>query len=326
MSSFSTLGQKLAIVAVCLSLGACATYERAKPAPAVAGPITVKVNSEQLSGWSDLPVGAYKVPESDVIITGHQRGQAAGMMFGLLGVAIAHAANSNASSAGVSNTERVLRMKLTDQTRAEIEKLVAQQPLAAKFTAQGGGTQLDVSSALLLSYVNDTQVRSFSVLKVVLTGADKRPLWETRYFASSGEAKPLEGAGSWTDNGGEPLKAAVATNLRQAVKVMLNDVAQPYSRDDKQMTVVEASFPYIKQRVQMKGYSLTEDENYIAFVPKIGDAMVLSGVNVLDKSVIVYRPAKPDDVVFKLVPETPAAKTAAAPATAATPSSVATRQ
>lgn len=316
MSLFSILGQKLAVVAVCLSLGACATYNRTMPAPAVAGPIAVKVNSEQLSGWTDLPVGAYKVPQSDVIITGHQRGQVAGMMFGLLGVAIAHAANSNASAAGVNNTEQILRMSLADQTRTEVETLVAQQPLAGKFGGQAGGTQLDVSSALLLSYVSDTQVRPYAVL----TGADKRPLWETRYFASTGEARPLEGSDSWTENGGELLKATVAANLRQAVRVMLNDVAQPYTRDAKQMTVVEANFPYLKQRVQMKGYSLTEDDKYIAFIPKVGDAMVLSGVNVLDKSVTVYRPAKPDDVVFKVLPVAPAApaKTAAAPAATAT--------
>ncbi|MCY1381576.1 hypothetical protein D9M69_695000 [compost metagenome] len=86
---------------------------------------------------------------------------------------------------------------------------------------------------------------------------------------------------------------------------MLDDVAQPYTRDDKRMTAVEAGFPYLRPRVQMLGYNLIEDEKYIAFVPKIGDAMVLSGVNVLDKSVTVYRPAKADDVTFKLLPDSP---------------------
>lgn len=318
MSLFSTLGQKLAITIVCLSLAACASYDRAKPAPTIAGSITVKVNSEQLSGWTDLPVGAYKVPDSDVIITGHQRGNMAGIMFGVLGVAVAHASNSNSTAAGVNSTEQILRIRLSDQTRSQIAEVVAQQPLAGKFSKQVGAAQLDVSTALLLSYVDDTRVRPFAVLKVVLSGADKRPLWETRYFASTGEAKPLEGVDSWTAQGGEPLRAVVAANIRQAVKVMLNDVAQPYARDDKQMTVVEAGFPYIKPRMQILGYRLTEDERYIAFVPKIGDAMVLSGVNVLDKTVTVYRPAKADDVVFKLAPESSTAgmKPPAAPALA----------
>jgi hypothetical protein len=82
---------------------------------------------------------------------------------------------------------------------------------------------------------------------------------------------------------------------------MLRDVAEPYVRDDADMTIVEGDFPYLKQRVQMLGYKLTEDEKYIAFVPKIGDVMTLSGVNVLDKSTIVVRPARPGDVSFKVV-------------------------
>jgi hypothetical protein len=65
---FSVFCQKLAIALVCLSLTACATFERTKPAPVVGGSIAVKINSAQLSSWSDLPVGAYKIPESDVIV------------------------------------------------------------------------------------------------------------------------------------------------------------------------------------------------------------------------------------------------------------------
>lgn len=304
----TSLGQRLAILALSLSLGACATYDRAKPAPALAGPIAVNVKSEQLSAMNDLPIGAYKIPESDVVVTGHQRGQAGAAMFGLIGIAIAHAANSNGSAAGVSNTEQILRIKLADQTRVAIENEIAQQSLGDKLTTGTGATQLDVTSALLLSYVNDTESRPFAVLKVALTGAGRRPLWETRYFASTGEVRPLEGVNGWTANGGEPLKAAIATSLQRAVRVLLNDVTRPYARDDKEMMIVEGGFPYLRQRLQIKGYRLTEEDNYIAFVPKIGDVMVLAGVNVLDKSATVYRPAKPDDVVFKILPDSPIAE------------------
>ncbi|MNV25081.1 hypothetical protein D3C71_1161640 [compost metagenome] len=299
------LGQKVAIAALCLSLGACATFDRAKPPPAVAGPVTVTVNNDQLSGWTDLPLGAYRVPESDVIVGGHQRGNAGVAMFGLLGLGIAHAANSNSSAAGVSNTEQILRIKLADQTRNEIEATIGKKLLADKLTTEPSPTQLNVSSALLLSYIDDIQVRPFTILKVQLSGADKRHLWETRYFASTGEVRPLVGTDSWTSSGGDPLKAAAATSLQRAVKVMLNDIAQPYTRDDNQMTIVEGGFPHLKPRVQIRGYLLVEDERYIAFVPKTGDASLLSGVSILDKAAIVYRPANSDDVGFKVLPEPP---------------------
>lgn len=298
---FSALNEKLTVAIVCLSLTACATFERTKPAPAVGGHIAVKVNSAQLSSWSDLPVGAYKIPESDVIVSGHQRANAAGLLFGVVGLGIAHAANSNSSAAGVSNAEQILRIKLTDQARSEIESTVSQQPLMAKFNEQSAVAQLDVSPALLLSYVSDIEVRPYVILKAVLGSAGKPAVWETRYFAASGGAKPLEGPGSWTADDGKELKSVIAANLRQAVNVMLHDVAEPYVRDDTQMTIIEGDFPYIKQRVQMLGYKLTEDEKYIAFVPKIGDAATLSGVTVLDRSAVVIRPAKPGDVSFKLV-------------------------
>lgn len=298
------LGQRLAALGLCLSLGACATYERTKPAPAVAAPLSVTISSEQLSGWTDLPIGAYKVPDSDVIITGHQKGVAlAGPLFGLIGLAVVHAANASSSAAGVANTEQAMRIKLNDVTRAEIERQIADASLADRYSMRPGGVQLDVSSGLLLSYVSDTQVRPYLILKATINGADRKPLWFTRYFASTGEAKALEGPGSWTADGGEPLRAALSINMRQAVKVMLTDIARPKARDDKQMTVVEGHLPFVRPRVAMLGYLVADDDRYIAFAPKMGDASALSGVSVMDKSVVVYRAAKPDEPVFRMLPE-----------------------
>jgi hypothetical protein len=36
-------------------------------------------------------------------------------------------------------------------------------------------------------------------------------------------------------------------------------------------------------------------------VPRLGDVMVFAGVNVFEKSAITFRPARKDDVVFKLL-------------------------
>lgn len=315
---------RLAVLVVSFSLAACATYDRTKPAPAVSGPIAVNVSTEEISGWTDLPIGAYKVPDSNVVITGHQTGQAAGALFGLIGVAIAHAANSNSSAAGVDNAESALRIKMSDRTREEIDALIAKEPLIGKFTMEAGAARLDVITAVLLSYVKPTEVRPYVILKVALVGPDKRPLWDTRYFASTGQARPMQGADSWTADGGESLKAVLNASLRQAVKVMLNDIARPYARDENNMIVVEGDFPFLTTRAQLRGYGLTEDDLYIVFSPKIGDVVTFSGVSVMDKSVVVFRPAKADDVVFKAV-ETPSASpvAGAAPAGTAVPTGTA---
>jgi hypothetical protein len=264
------------------------------------------VHDDRTSAWSDLPIGAYRVPNTDVIVSGHQREETVVGLMVLFGPAAVHAAYSNAAAAGVSDSGQNLRIRLVDQTRSEVESLLLQGPLTSKFSLQpGAGAELDVSSAVLLTYENDTHVRAFTIVKAELKGADKRSLWETRYFASTGESRPLQGPGSWTERGVEPLRSNVVASLRQALKVMLHDVAKPYARDEQRMTVVETQFPFMRSRGQMKGYHLAEDEKYIVFAPKLPDAVVLSGVNVFDKTVTVYRPAKPEDRVYVELPEIP---------------------
>lgn len=294
----------------------CASFEMTKPAPAQSQQINVKLSGEDLSGWSDLPIGTYRVPESHVIISGHQKGAEVGAMFGLIGVAIAHAANSNAGANAVKDAESALRIKLDAPLMAEVTKQAAQAPLSGKFsTTAGTSSTLTVTPGLVLTYLESSDVRPFVVLKVNLAGADNKSIWSTRYIVSTGASRPLTGAGSWAEADGAALKANVQTSLEQGVKVMLADVSNPYKRDDDVMSTVEGQFPFMKQRLQIKGYKLTEDERYMAFIPKLGDVMVFAGVNVLDKEHAHGREATKDDVVFKFVE--PKAAAAQAPKTAA---------
>ena len=298
---FPALSRRLAIAAICLSLAACATYNRTRPAPAVDGAIAVNVLAgNQLSTWGDLPVGAYRVPDSDVIVMGHQRGQGiAAMMFGVVGLAIAHAANSSATAAGTTNVEQILRIRLSEQTRAEVDGLIARAPLAERFGKAPGAAQLDVSSALLLSYLNDGKVRPFIALKVALNDADRRPVWETRYFASLGQTRSLEGADSWTAGEGDPLRQAVSAGLRRALRFMLEDVVRPYPRDDEKKILMEADFPAMAMRLRLIGYRLWEDEQHVAFSPRVGDGALFSGVYLLDKDATSYRLLDPDDPLLR---------------------------
>jgi hypothetical protein len=131
--------------------------------------------------------------------------------------------------------------------------------------------------------------------------AERKALWTTRYLASTGAARPLVGAGSWTDSDSAPLKDAILISLEQAVRVMLQDVSKPFPRDPNNLTLVQGNFPFVKPRLQMTGMQLSEDEHYVVFAPRLGDVLVFAGVNILDKSVITYRPATKDDQKFKVL-------------------------
>jgi hypothetical protein len=290
-----------AVLLVCFVFSGCANHYQSLPAPQIEGRLRVTVDGEPLSTMSETPIGAYKVPESDVVVTGHQRGGAFGAMFGLFGAAVAHAANSSSGAARVQNAEPFLRIKLAERTQAEIARAVADPPLATKFTTESGVGRLEVSSTLLLSYQGDTQVRPFVVLKAKLRDTHQKALWDSRYFASTGEARPLEGVGGWASNDGEFLQASIDSALRQAVRAMLRDVAQPVVRDDEQTSIVEGHFPYHEQRLQVLGYVLTEEDNYITFAPKLSGGMVISGIHVLRRDTATHRPARSDDSTLRVL-------------------------
>ncbi|WP_374676524.1 hypothetical protein [Ideonella sp.] len=281
----------------------CATYELTKPAPAQSAPVAVTLSQEELSGWSDLPIGTYRVPDSHVIISGHQKGHGAAAAFGLLGMAVAHAANQSAGESAVKGVESTLKIKLDGPLMASVRQAVAEESLRGGFTADAGtGTQLVVTPGLVLTYVSDNDVRPFIVLKAALLGADKKPLWNTRYIVSTGISRPLAGDNSWTDNGGAALRENVQASIDKGVRVMLADVMKPYARDDNALSAAEGQFPFMKDRFQLTGYKLTEDDRYFAFVPKIGDVVVFAGVNILDKQDSQVRAATKDDPVAKIVP------------------------
>ncbi|MBI5258562.1 MAG: hypothetical protein HY855_18800 [Burkholderiales bacterium] len=309
--------------AAVVMLTGCASFEFTKAPPVQAQPVSLQLSTEGLSSWSDLPIGVYRVPDSQVVITGHQKAAGASMMFGLIGVAIAHSANAAAGGQTVKDVEQQLRITLDDQVKAALGASLAADG-TQRFTLEpGSGPALVLTPAVVLSFTNDTDLRPYVVLKAALQGADKKPLWSTRYIASTGPAKPLLGEGSWTANDGALLKDALKANVHQAVRTMLRDLRDPYKRDDNELTMVQGHFPFIKPRMQTVGYKLGEDEHHIAFIPKLGDVLVFTGVNLLDKGSTTQRPATKDDAVLKLLEEAPAtapaAKTAAAPGPAIAP-------
>lgn len=303
MNSIRRTWGLLLAAGVLLALGGCASFEYTKPAPKQQQPITLKNAGDQLSGWTDLPLGAYRVPDSHVIISGHQRGQGAGLLFGLVGVALAHAANAGAGADAVKTAEQQLRIKLDAPLDAAIRDVATSAAHGSTFTLveRTGQMKLLVTPALILSFVTDDKLRPYVILKASLVGADAKPVWTTRYIASTGQPRPLFGAQGWLLDDAAELRKTIQTNLAVAMRTLATDVAKPYARDDQKLVMVQGNFPYVKQRLQAVGYPLTEDGQYLMFIPKLGDMLVFAGVNVLDKSAITFRAATTEDAVFKLV-------------------------
>lgn len=301
--SIRAWGRLLAAAAL-LQLAGCASFDYAKAAPPQQRPVALQLSGQELSGATDLPLGVYRVPDSQVIIFGHQRGQGAGLLFGLVGVAIAHAANAGSGADAVKSAEQQLHLKLDAPVLAAFREITTQADTAGAFTLDegAGGNRLVVTPGLVLSFVSDADVRAFVVLKVSLAGAEAKPAWTTRYIASTAAPRPLLGPDSWLAQDGAALREAVATDVRLALHTLADDVRHLFARDENKLTMLQGPFPHIKQRLQTVGFLLREDDRYVTFVPRLGDAVVFSGVNIFSRQSVVFRPATEKDERFKLLP------------------------
>jgi hypothetical protein len=286
----------------------CGTLNRTKPAPAKSQPIKVRFSTEALSGMSDLPIGTYRVPDSQVIISGHQKGGPAGLLFGVVGVAIQHGVNRAGGKDAVEEIEKLLKINLTADGQAAAHKLIATDAYAAKFReGSGPGPVLSISTAVVLTFVNDTDIKPYVILKATLSDpkvkdkSKNKPGWSTRYIASLQAPRPLAGDNSWTADSAAALNSAIAANLERATEVMLRDVSNPFPRNDAKLYSIEGHFPFVKPRLQTVGYLLGEDADSIYFIPKLGDVIVFAGVNIMQNSVTTHREFMKGDPAFRVV-------------------------
>src|SRR5437870_9484813 len=107
-------------------------------APAQApSPTRIVYSDEGMSRMSDLPMGVHRIPDSNVIVSGHQKGGGLGMLFGIVGVAIQSSANASGGTARVRSVEDDLRFDATAKaTELTGAMLAADAKLGQRFTLQ----------------------------------------------------------------------------------------------------------------------------------------------------------------------------------------------
>jgi hypothetical protein len=292
--------------------------------PQMEGPTQVEFSTAQTSKWTDLPMGTYRVPNSDVIISGHQKGGAAPMLlFGVVGMAVQGSMNAQNGKEAMASAEQALTFSIDDQAKATLLKLMAEPGNAAKFTSEAtGDRKFELTGAVVLSFANQAEALPYVTLRVKLLDAKGKKLWTTRYIASEGPRKPVVGAGSWTADNGASLHAHVSKMLELAIRTMLTDIAHPYPRDAASMVTVRGFFPHVNKPLQVVGYKLAEENGHMLFLPNLGTTIVFAGVNILDRATMSITPTVKGDAPLKLLkpndPSLPAQARAAASAAVAT--------
>jgi hypothetical protein len=213
-------------------------------------------------------------------------------LFGIVGVAIQSSANASGGTARVRNVENDLRFDATAKATALTgAMLAADGKFGQRFTLQAADNILNVSPYIVITFQNETEVRPYVVLKTKLyTAGDQSPKAQ-KYFCCEGKALPLSGPGGLAENGGAGLKALLTSELETAIQVMLQDRAQPYTRDKETRITVKGYLPFVGKPFKMKGYDLGHFNDY-TLIDFPSGMLVFGGVNIAGPGSLEVMPPK----------------------------------
>lgn len=268
-------------------------------APPESGVTRMEYTAGEMSRLTDLPSGAYRVPDSDVVISGYQKAKAAPLvLFGTVGMAINGSIDQYGSKDALTAAEQALTVSIDAEAKAKLQAAMAEADYAAVFSSDAKTyRRYEIIGSVALCFVNQRDVMPYVVLGVRLLDGRDATLWRTRYIAATGAAKPLVGDGSWT--GDNALRPHVSQLLDLAMQTMLKDIAHPYPRDEASLITVRGHFLHDNKPLQLVGYKLAEENGRLLFLPKLGSTFVFAGVHVLDAASVAQKPTVKGDAPLK---------------------------
>jgi hypothetical protein len=251
----------------------------ATPTPSTTPATTIVFSEKGANGLSDLPMGVHRIPDSNVVISGHQGGGGLGMLFGVVGMLVQSSINAEAGTGKVRNVEDDLRFDVRAKAIEMTNTIVAGDKFGTAFTLtpQPGGSTMTVTPYVVLTFVKKTQdVRPYIVLKTkVATDGDSGKT--IKYFCCEGKALPLA---SLTENNGARLKELLTAELDTAINVMLLDRSGSFPRNDEAKVATNGMLPFVGKPLKWRGFDLGQYKDY-KLIEFRGGIIVFSGVNIV---------------------------------------------
>ena len=237
-------------------------------------------------------MGVKRIPDSSIVVSGHQKGGALGLLFGVVGMAIQSAANTDAGGKRTNDIQDALKYDVAGKTSALTAGILAEEAFRGAYTVATEESPSGVSVApfIVLTFVNETDARPYIVLKTKLdpSAGSKTPK-TIKYFCCEGPAMPLTGEGSLTENNGEKLKALLDAELETALRIMLMDRRTPLARNDDAKLDVNGSLPFIGKPSKWRAWDLGNYKDY-RLIEFRGGILVFGGVHAVEVGALEIEP------------------------------------
>lgn len=279
LQSATALRLGLALLTTTVFSG-CASFNHIANYPTPAKPATVAIVAKPLSKMSELPVGAYYDDKREIVISGHQKGLGVSMLFGVVGVLVADAANKSSAESRFGASAQSSVTDLLSLTRAALQETIAAGH-APQWTATDAAAQLQLSPHAVFTVMDSGKARLYAMLSAQVPGAaGSDPAWSVRYFVRAPGEYAVEGADGWmTQN---RFSEAMATALRRAVQVCADDAHGKLTGTKK--VKAKGRFAMVNFEFDLPILVVSETDDTIVGRLAVGDAMIMSGTHILNRA------------------------------------------
>jgi hypothetical protein len=269
-----------------LVFSGCASFNRIADYPTPTKSTVVAVVDKPMSKMSELPVGAFYDKDRQIIVTGHQKGMFAGMMFGVVGVLVADQMNKSSAAGKYGDDSAKSGVDLVTLERACVDQAL-KSAAATNWSLGEAGAGLRLSPYAVFTVEKSGEARLYAMLRAEIPGPDGNPTWSARYFVRAPGLHKLDGDDTWMTGGrfGPAMQAA----LQRATEVCIADTHGKLSGTTT--LTAKGRYPYINTDFELRVIAVQEDADSIIGRLAVGDAMVLAGTHVLDRKDYEIKPA-----------------------------------
>lgn len=273
--------------AVLTAFTGCASYTRIADYPTPSKPTEVSVVAKPMSKMNELPIGTYYDEQRHIIVTGHQKGMVAGMLFGVVGVLVTDQMNKSSGAAKYADDSARSRSDLVSMTRELLTEAMAGGHAPNWSLAPTATTgELRLSPYALFTVEKSGDARLYAILRAEILGADGKPTWSGRYFARAPGLHKLDGDNTWMS--ADHFAPAIRQALTRAVSVCVADAQGRFT--NAKPTKVKGRFAYMNMELEWPFLVVEEQPDYVVGRLAAGDVMVMAGTHVLDRTDYQFSP------------------------------------
>src|SRR5271168_934641 len=142
-----------------LAISACVSQGAPKADVGQHQAIVINYTRDDISSWFDMPMGTYRVPNSQVLVSGRQKGNAIAIGLHSPG-AMDAAADTSGGKAAVQTSEETLRISLSPEAENDLAVMLRSDEFSGRFTLapNPGAPVLIISSDVVLQFLDNGKV------------------------------------------------------------------------------------------------------------------------------------------------------------------------